>query len=96
MFKTIVEGVFPVELDLNPHNTLFKTLLCRPLTIKTKTTVACIGDHTPSRHETIGRTLYRIPRKEHAGAVTDEDRVVHDGWLFLMRYSKQARPSSPL
>ena len=58
-FKTGLEHVFPAELQLNPRNKLFYTLLCKRFSIKNKATMACIGDYTPSKHETVGGTAYR-------------------------------------
>ena len=89
MFKTFLERIFPAELQLNPRNTLFYTLLCERFSIQNETTMACIGDYTPSKHETVGGKVYRnlaicplpvaecIPLEQRAGAVTAEDRVVY-------------------
>ena len=37
----------------------------------------------------------RIPLKECAGAVVDEDRVVYGHWFFLMRYLNQNKAPLP-
>ena len=62
MFKTYLERVFPAEMQLNPRNTLFYTLLCKRFSIKNKLTMACIGDYTPSKHETVGGQTVPQPR----------------------------------
>ena len=54
MFKTFLERVFPAELQLNPRNTLFYTLLCKRFSIKNETTMASMDDYTLSNHETVG------------------------------------------
>ena len=59
MFKTILQHVFPVKLQWIPRNTILYTLLCKRFSIKDKTSMACIADYTPSKHEAVGRTTYR-------------------------------------
>ena len=59
MFKCFLEHLFPSEMQLNPRNTVFYTTLCKRFTIKAKTTSACVGDKSPSKHETVGGTAYR-------------------------------------
>ena len=107
MFKTFLERVFPTEYQLNACNTLFYTLICKRFNIENKTTMACIGDDTPSKHETVGGTAYRnvaivavpaadrILLDERAGAVTDEDRKVYRDWLFLKWYPNQNKTILP-
>ena len=99
MFKCLLERLFPSSLQLNARNTVFYTALSKRFNIKAKTTNSCVGDTSPSKHETMRGTAYRnlavcafpvedrIPPEERAGHVTEEDREAYEDWLFLSKHS---------
>ena len=61
-------------------------------------TNACVGDTSPSKHETVRGTAYRglagctflieerIPVDERARPVIAEGRAAHEAWLLLAKY----------
>ena len=95
MFKCLLERLFPSNLQLNARNTVFYMALSKRFNIKAKTTNSCVGDTSPSKHETMGGTAYRnlavrafpvddrIPPEKWPGPVTEEDREAYEDWLFL-------------
>ena len=99
MFKCLLEQLFPSHLQLNARNTVFYTALSKRFNIKAKTTNSCVGDTSPSKHQTMEGTAYRnlavcafpvkdrIPPEERPGPVTEEDCEAYEDWLFLSKHS---------
>ena len=99
MFKFLLERLFPSNLQLNARNIVFYRALSKRFNIKAKTTNSCVGDTSPSKHETMWGTAYRnlavcafpvedrIPPEERPGPVTEEDREAYEDWLFLSKHS---------
>ena len=89
------------------RNTVFYTALTKRFNIKAKTTNSCVGDNSPSKHETMGGTAYsnlavsalpvedRIPPEERPGPVTVEDREAYGDWLFLSKHSNDNKVVLP-
>ena len=107
MFKCLLERLFPSHLQPNAWNTVFRTALSKRFNIKAKTTNSCVGDTSPSKHETMGGTAYRnpavcafpvedrIPPEERPGPVTEEDREEYEDWLFLSTHSNDNKAVLP-
>ena len=107
MFKCLLERLFPSHLQLNARNTVFYTALSKCFNIMAKTTNSCVGDTSPSKHETMGGTAYRnlavcalpvedrIPPEERPGPVTEEDREAYEDWLFLSKHSNDNKAVLP-
>ena len=95
MFQCLLERLFPSNVHLNARNTVFYMALSKRFNIKAKATNSCVGDTSPSKHETMGGTAYRnlavcafpvedrIPPEERAGPVTEDDREAYEDWLFF-------------